>query len=57
MDEQKYATTSHIFAIEVIEKMKEDNTDEIDWNSTDINIFHPTNMGLFKGLPNINDTD
>lgn len=57
MDEQKYATTSHIFAVEVIRKMKEDNPDEIDWTQTDINIFHPTMAGLFKGLPNVNDTD
>ena len=57
MDEQKYATTSHIFAVEVIRKMKEDNPDEIDWTETTINIYHPTNAGLFKGLPNLNDTD
>lgn len=57
MDEQKYATTSHIFAVEVIRKMKDDSPDEIDWTETTINIYHPTNAGLFKGLPNVNDTD
>ena len=49
LDEQKYAATAHIFAVEVV-----DGTDE---NNPTINIYHPTNMGLFKGLPNINDTD
>ena len=37
--------------------MKDDNPDEVDWNATKIRIFHPTSMGLFKGLPNMNDTD
>ena len=55
--EQKYATTSHIFAVEVIKKMMPDNPNEVDWTQTTINIFHPTNAGLFKGLPNMNDTD
>ena len=31
IDEQKYATTSHVFAVEVIKKMKDDNPDEVDW--------------------------
>ena len=57
MDEQKYATTTHIFAVEVVRKMKQDNPDEVDWDGSDITIFHPTNAGLFKGLPNLNDTD
>ena len=57
LDEQKYATTSHVFAVEVIKKMQDDNPDEVDWTKTTINIFHPTNAGLFKGLPNVNDTD
>ena len=57
LDEQKYATTSHIFAVEVVKVMKKDNPNEIDWNSTTITEFHPTNAGLFKGLPNRNDTD
>ena len=57
MDEQKYASTSHVFAVEVVKKMKEDNPDEVDWSRTEVNIFHPTTMGLFKGLPNVNDTD
>lgn len=57
LDEQKYATTSHIFAVEVIRKMKQDNPDEIDWTQTKINIFHPTMQGLFKGLANVGDTD
>ena len=42
MDEQKYATTSHIFAIEVVKKYKADNPDEVDWLATDVNVFHPT---------------
>ena len=29
----------------------------MDWDATEINIFHPTNAGLFKGLPNVKDTD
>jgi hypothetical protein len=37
--------------------MKEDSPKEVDWTQTQITIFHPTNMGLFKGLPNMNDTD
>ena len=57
MDEQKYASTAHVFAVEVVKKMKDDNPDEVDWDATEVNIFHPTNMGLFKGLPNLNDTD
>ena len=57
LDEQKYATTSHIFAVEIVKKMKDDNPDEVDWTTTQVNIFHPTNAGLFKGLQNINDTD
>ena len=57
MDEQKYVSTAHMFAVEVIKRMKEDNPDEVDWTQTQINIFHPTNWGLFKGLPNMNDTD
>jgi hypothetical protein len=57
LDEQKYATTAHVFAVEVIKHMKEDNKDVVDWTTTEINIFHPTNAGLFKGLPNVNDTD
>ena len=57
MDEQKYASTAHVFAVEVVRKMKKDNPDEVDWTSTGVNFFHPTNMGLFKGLPNVNDTD
>ena len=57
MDEQKYASTTHVFAVEVVKQMKEDNPNEVDWEQTDINIFHPTNMGLFKGLANVNDTD
>ena len=28
-----------------------------DENNPTINIFHPTNAGLFKGLPNRNDSD
>lgn len=57
MDEQKYATTSHMFAVEVVKKYRDDNQDEIDWTTTQINVFHPTMAGLFKGLPNLNDTD
>ena len=57
LDEQRYATTSHIFAVEVVKAMKEENPDEIDWNQTEVTIFHPTNAGLFKGLPNANGTD
>ena len=57
MDEQKYASTAHVFAIEVDKKMKDDNPDEVDWTQSEITIFHPTNAGLFKGLPNVNDTD
>ena len=57
MDEQKYATTAHVFAVEVVKKMKEDNQNEVDWSTTEVNVFHPTQSGLFKGLPNINDTD
>lgn len=34
-----------------------DSPDEIDWENSKITIFHPTNQGLFKGLPNVNDTD
>ena len=52
MDEQKYATTTHIFAVEVV-----GGADEGDWGSATVNLFHPTNAGLFKGLPNANDTD
>lgn len=57
MDEQKYATTAHVFAVEVVKKMKEDNPNEVDWDETDVTVFHPTQQGLFKGLPNVNDTD
>ena len=57
LDEQKYASTAHMFAVEVVKKMKDDNPDEIDWEGSQITIFHPTSMGLFKGLPNMNDTD
>ena len=57
MDEQKYATTSHIFAVEVVKKMQKDNPGEVDWSTTEVNVFHPTQQGLFKGLPNANDTD
>lgn len=57
IDNQGYATTSHLFAVEVIKVMKDDNEDEIDWNKTTVNIFRPTNYGLFKGIPNSNDTD
>lgn len=57
MDEQKYATTSHIFAVEVVKKMQTDNPGEVDWSTTEVNVFHPTQQGLFKGLPNTNDTD
>ena len=57
MDDQKYASPSHMFAVEVCKKMKTDNPDEVDWTNTSIRIFHPTNAGLFKGLPNMNDTD
>lgn len=57
MNEQKYATTSHIFAVEIIKAYKEDNPGEIDWSKSRKNIFHPTNAGLFKGLPNANDND
>ena len=57
MDEQKYATTSHIFAVEVVKQMQVDNPDEVDWSNTTVNVFHPTQQGLFKGLPNVNDTD
>ena len=57
MDEQKYATTAHIFAVEVVKQMQKDNPNEVDWSATKVNKFHPTNMGLFKGLPNLNDTD
>ena len=46
-----------MFAVEVIKKMKEDNPNEVDWSATEINVFHPTQQGLFKGLPNMNDTD
>ena len=56
MDEQKYATTSHIFAVEVVKKMRDDNPDEIDWDGTSCHVFHPTSIGLFKGMPNTNDT-
>ena len=52
-----YASTAHMFAVEVIRKMKDDNPDEVDWEHTKVNKFHPTNMGLFKGLANINETD
>lgn len=37
--------------------MKEDNQEEVDWSTTEVNVFHPTQQGLFKGLPNVNDTD
>ena len=57
MDEQKYATTAHIFAVEVVKTMKKDNPDEVDWTQTRITVFHPTMYGLFKGLANQNDTD
>jgi hypothetical protein len=57
MDEQHYVSSIHMFAIEVVKKMREDNPEEIDWDRTEVTIFHPTNMGLFKGLPNMNDTD
>lgn len=57
LDEQKYASTAHVFAVEVIKKMVDGNPNEVDWTQTTVNIFHPTNMGLFKGLPNMNDTD
>ena len=57
LDEQKYATTSHVFAVEVVKVMSKDNPDEVDWSASKVNIFHPTNAGLFKGLPNVNDTD
>ena len=57
LDEQKYATTAHVFAVEVVKKMLEGNPSEVDWTRTTVNVFHPTNMGLFKGLPNMNDTD
>lgn len=57
MDEQKYATTSHIFAVEVVKKMQKDNPGVVDWSTTEVNVFHPTQQGLFKGLPNMNDTD
>lgn len=57
MDEQKYASTAHVFAVEVVKKMLDENPSEVDWTQTQINIFHPTNIGLFKGLPNMNDTD
>ena len=43
ISQQMYASTAHMFAVEV--------------NGSDVKIFHPTNMGLFKGLPNTNDTD
>ena len=57
MDEQKYATTTHVFAVEVVKKMKADNPNEIDWTESDVTVFHPTQMGLFKGLPNTSDID
>ena len=57
MDNQGYATTSHLFAVEVIKVMRDDNEDEVDWSKTIINVFRPTNYGLFKGIPNQNDTD
>lgn len=50
MDEQKYASTAHVFAVEVVRG-------GIDGQTLTINKFRPTNMGLFKGLPNVNDTD
>lgn len=31
MDEQKYATTSHVFAVEVVKHMMEDNPELVDW--------------------------
>ena len=46
-----------MFAVEVVKKMKEDNQEEVDWSTTEVNVFHPTQQGLFKGLPNVNDTD
>ena len=57
MDEQNYASTSHVFAVEIGKKNREDNPNLVDWTQTRITVFHPTNMGLFKGLPNVNDTD
>ena len=57
MDEQKYATTSHIFAVEVIKSYQTDNPDKVDWTNTRTIIYHPTNYGLFKVMPNKNDTD
>ena len=57
LDEQKYASTSHIFAVEVVKKMKDGNPDEVDWTQSQVRIFHPTNSGLFKGLSNQNGSD
>ena len=57
MDEQKYATTSHIFAVEVIKSYQKDNPDKVDWTNTRTIIYHPTNYGLLKGMSNQNDTD
>lgn len=57
LDEQSYVSTAHMFAVEVIKKNVEGNENEIDWDQSIVNIFHPTNAGLFKGLPNLNDTD
>lgn len=57
IDNQGYATTSHLFAVEVVKVMRDDNQDVVDWSKTEINVFRPTSCGLFKGLPNQNDTD
>ena len=57
MDGQKYASTAHVFAVEVSKATVEGNPDEVDWSKTEITVFHPTNAGLFKGLPNMNDVD
>lgn len=43
--------------MEVVKKMKKDNPNEVDWAETEVRKFHPTNMGLFKGMPNMTDTE
>lgn len=57
VDQQKYATTAHVYAVEVVKEYRADNPDEVDWSATTVRVFHPTMAGLFKGLPNTSDSD
>lgn len=56
INEQKYATTSHMFAVEVLKKYVDGDKNQVDWSATDINVFQPVQYGLFKCPSNPNET-